>query len=447
MKKSKILIDISILFVLYLSIILIYFNLNIKENLYIYFTNFCILSLSSVFMIFGDKYNYSLNKFFYIFCFFFLGVAPILQYSNNIVLWKDDVIFENDYIKMNIILIFIILTYQFFYFIFSRLKKNFLEKFILFKFSIKDKKIRKNILFLISFLVLFYTLYRINFKVEFLFFKNFEKSKLLSNFSQINNLIYNNFIQLIPLISLYLFKKFNIENKKEEIILIILFLLTNFPITLSRYAIARNYIIFFILYFKILKKYFILNFTMIFGLLYLFPFFNQFRSFEGINKIQLSLDFSMFLEGHFDSYQNFLRVVSNGIITNGNQLLGVILFWFPRNIWQNKPIGSGAYLASKINLIFNNIAMNYFGEGYINFGYIGIFIFVIFIAYVNARFDKLYWENKNDNYFEIMYLFLLGLEIFILRGDLMSSFAYAIGNLCSSIFLYLILIKNKFRIE
>lgn len=85
----------------------------------------------------------------------------------------------------------------------------------------------------------------------------------------------------------------------------------------------------------------------------------------------------MFKEGHFDSYQSILSVLNSEIITYGNQLLGVLLFWVPRSIWSNKPIGSGAFMAEITNLDFSNISMNYFAEGYINFGVFGMFLFLL----------------------------------------------------------------------
>ncbi|MBS5037215.1 MAG: O-antigen polysaccharide polymerase Wzy [Fusobacterium sp.] len=87
--------------------------------------------------------------------------------------------------------------------------------------------------------------------------------------------------------------------------------------------------------------------------------------------------------------------------------------------------------------------MNYFGEGYINFGYIGIVLFIIFIAYINARFDKLYWNYREKNYFVVFYLIMLSMEIFILRGDLMSSFAYLIDSFLSGIVICYIILSYK----
>jgi hypothetical protein len=89
----------------------------------------------------------------------------------------------------------------------------------------------------------------------------------------------------------------------------------------------------------------------------------------------------MFNQGHFDSYQMFMRVISDDIITYGKQLLTTVLFFVPRALWPGKSVGSGHFVSGLSRLSFSNISMNFFGEGYINFGYFGIMLFILLIAY------------------------------------------------------------------
>lgn len=147
----------------------------------------------------------------------------------------------------------------------------------------------------------------------------------------------------------------------------------------------------------------------------------------------------MFLTGHFDTYSNFALIVNEKIITWGKQLLGVFLFWIPRAVWPTKPVGSGHHLANELNLIYSNISCNYFAEGYINFGYIGIFLFILILALITAKMDKAYWImglNLEKNLFHIIYYVMLGFSFFIMRGDLMSSFAYLVGSVFAILITY-----------
>lgn len=283
-KVSKKFFKIVIFLILCVSFFLVYINLNGRYNQSIFISNFILLILISFFMVFGDKYNYSINKLFYLYSYFFLGIAPILQYSYNINFWTNKNILEEEYFKLNIILIISLMLYQILYYLFSKRKNTKLENYFLKKFSLKNKKLKKSLLIILPLIVLFLTLYRLNFNFSLLFFKTNLRSSLLSKYSQINNLIYDNFIVIVPFICLVIFKILKIKNKIIEICLLIIFLLVNFPTALSRYAVARVYIPIIILYSKILRKYFMLNFTIIFGLLYLFPFLNQFSILKLLNQ-------------------------------------------------------------------------------------------------------------------------------------------------------------------
>jgi hypothetical protein len=166
--------------------------------------------------------------------------------------------------------------------------------------------------------------------------------------------------------------------------------------------------------------------------LVIFPSLDLFRTFSNDGIITIKPDLNMFKQGHFDSYQNFSLILNYDIVTYGNQLFGVLFFWIPRSLWINKPIGSGSFLADKLNFSFNNVSVNYFAEGYINFGFIGIILFIILISFFTAKADDLFWKNFKYNFrgnFDLIYLISLGFIFFILRGDLMSSVAYFIGYL------------------
>ena len=132
-----------------------------------------------------------------------------------------------------------------------------------------------------------------------------------------------------------------------------------------------------------------------------------------------------------------MRVIKDDIVTYGNQLLGALFFWIPRSVWPSKPVGSGYFVAEQTELSFNNISMPFWGEGYINFGYLGVIIFAIALAIVIARIDSKFWNKvvTQQNLEPIKYYLLLGLLIFILRGDMLSSTAYTCGIITSYYFI------------
>ena len=255
------------------------------------------------------------------------------------------------------------------------------------------------------------------------------------------------FVRPIPLVALVLFKIGNIKDKRLEIILVVIVLLTNFPTSRARFYIAAIYIPLIIIYIKQFNtKYLLLNKALLLGILVVFPFLDQARRVNQLSSFKVGLDFQMFLDGHFDSYQMFMRVIEENYITMGSQLLTSLLFFVPRSVWTNKSIGSGALMSEVLGLSFDNISMNYFGEGFINFGYFGIVIFVFILAFINAKLDTIYWYDWNKyNIISPYYLFLLGLEFFILRGDLLSSLAFTIGLLFCVYFVIKMTTKRRRR--
>lgn len=412
-------------------------------NATVLISNLIIIILSIIGMYKSDKYNYSLNKIFYLFSFFFFGISPAIEFLLKVNYWKGQDIQIYKYSLMNLLIIVIIIIYMSFYNIFSKLKLFKFEKKIINYFSkqLKSKKKIKFFMIIISIFSFLILLYTNNFNIYSFLLRGGEGVERIKTEKMVG-LIIDTFIKPLPIAVFLIFKIKQIKDKKLELLLLLFALITNFPTSVARFYMAAVYIPIIILYIPIMRRRLILNQILIVGLLFIFPFLDNLRRFSSMSDLKFGFNFKMFLEGHFDSYQNFLRVVDNNVVTNGKQLITAALFFVPRKIWSSKSIGSGSYLAEKIGLSFDNISMNYFAEGYINFGYIGILIFTLILAFINSRFDKIYWKNlTNGNILKVIYLLFLGMEFFILRGDLLSSFAYTFGILFAVYFVYQILKK------
>lgn len=150
--------------------------------------------------------------------------------------------------------------------------------------------------------------------------------------------------------------------------------------------------------------------------------------------------------GSFDMYENFIHTIDsvkeNGIVY-GKQLAGALLFFVPRSIWTDKPLGSGTYiaqfLATKYDVVNFNIGNPLISEMYLNFHVLGIMIGAFLYGTVTALLDRRYWMSVEQgmvgktspaasmDLYRLLYPFLLGLYLFHLRGDFMSSFGYATG--------------------
>jgi len=420
----------------------------------LFFTSI-IIQLISIYNIFSrENEPYSLEKMFYLFSLFFFGVAPLLQSYDNSKFWYNRPLREDEYFFMNILIIFILVLYKIIYSFFRKTLNTprIEKKFNNFKIADKITQLNAVLLIIISLLSFFTVFASNNFNIVPMFLRGGELvADVMRNVEEDESptiwLIINNFVR--PL-SMMCFLYYAISKQKNIFVLTILGVLaltTCFPAAIPRFAAAAMYIPVILLLISFIRRKNVFSLIFIGGLLFLFPFLNIFRSFDNSEKIKFELNFKMFTEAHFDSYQNFALLVSNDIISYGRQLLGVFLFWIPRSVWNDKPVGTGAYSAEKMNFFFSNVAANYFEEGYVNFGYLGIILFLIFLAYQTALVDKIYWRTKRTitgDFFSVLYTISLGFLFFILRGDMLSSVAYMLGFLFAAIFVYKI---TTFRIK
>jgi hypothetical protein len=437
-------------FIFFFILIFIWFQINnslsVKNNFLFSLTNFMIVIYSywGAFRI-NQKLSFSANQIFFLFSLLFFGFAPLVQFNNDILLWGGYIIEESAYVFTNVIILYILIAYSLMYKFFSSKSKEY----ILIKttpFNVSGKVIT---FFSILVTILIFLVYWDN--LILLFFREFSDDGVkninenIASLPTSLSLIFGLFIRPIPVLLFLIYKIGCRRNIVLEIFLLLLALLSNFPLAIPRFYVAALYLPVVILYFK---NYFNgrnnLGYLFLIAVLLIFPFLNQGRTVTSLNELKFAFDFDMFGQGHFDSYINFVRVLDKEIITYGKQLLGVVLFMIPRVFYLSKPIGSGGYLASELNLDFDHISMNYFAEGYINFGFIGILLFVIFIAYLNAKFDNLYLITKfkkEFNFQNLLFLLYIGLLTFNLRGDLISSFAYTLGMFSSLYFMFNIVKK------
>jgi oligosaccharide repeat unit polymerase len=412
-------------------------------NLAVLLISFTIFAFSLYRMFQLNGRPFSLNKIFYIFSLFFLGIAPALQYKFNISFNGGGNFSSIDYFEANFIIFITVLIYDLSYkYFFSKPVKHVKQfksrKSIL---PIKRKKALRILLLisLVSFLLYFYSQ---GFNILALLIRGGieYESPLDANFGPLG-LIIKIFVRPIPVISLIIYKCFYKKFGLYDIIFLLLVLVSNAPTGMPRFQAAALYIPIAIIYFKSFSKNINFSLAISGGLFVVFPLLNIFRRFTSLS-VSGKFNNNLFLTGNFDSYYNFLLVLDNKIVTWGEQLLGVLFFFVPRSIWENKPTGSGSFVANEVGLTFSNISMNYFAEGYINFGYLGIFLFCIIIAYVNSSLDKKFWGNNRYLLTEVVYLFLLGMEFFILRGDLLSSFAYTSGLMLSIALIYILVTRK-----
>jgi hypothetical protein len=418
MSKLKKWISQNILFVLLAVITLLFGFLNSGTRYnFIAITSLITIGLLSLCVIFllNDKKGISLNKTFGVFNFFFFSLAPIVQFKNYSSFYIDRTFSIEMYLNLalllNVVLVLYILMYSWFFYSFSKneIKKNE---------EIKMVKVNPYTLFLLSVLAFFSYLFLIKFDFSLLFIRPpMFYLKHNTNFGFLGYAILL-VVKLIPFIVLVYYKLLNPRNDKFTLLLLAVVILVFLPTASERVYTGLVYLPLFLLFIPKLKEGYNFIVLFFFGLLIVFPVLNNFR-YGFVNDIDWT--YEMFNTGHFDAFQNFMILLDEQIITYGRQLLGSVLFFVQENTWPGRPVGSGHLLGEHVGYEFLNVAMPFFGEGYVNFGLIGVLLFVIIAAVFNSFFDVLDKNNPLNIFFTIGFYILIAFELYILRGDLMSS--------------------------
>ena len=402
-------------------------------------------------MVSTNKEPYSLRMFVNLYIYIFFILSNAIQFGKECNVLTFTLFFEeDDYIYFQ----FIIFTILIFY--------NFIYKYSIFNINFKKRNnqytyyINKNILLLLSLIFTLIILNYYQFNPYLIFIRGLSEDMMMeggieniepieSTNSNVSILLFGQFIRPIPWCT-YLIGLIRKIEKKYLFILFTLTLLTVFPLGIARNGAAMYWLPIVILWVhKWIRGRRFLWLAFI-GLFFAFPFLDNFRYFSG--KIDYNFNLDYLASMNFDASQIFMATLKTKSITNGLQLLGTFLFFIPRFLWPGKPIGSGAYLVESNDGWFTNVSMPFFAEGYINFGFLGIIIFIILLGLSSKYFDLRYWKSYNHGgFFQGYYLLLLGALIFILRGDLMSSFSYTLGVVFSLTFVLLISRKKQLNLK
>jgi len=415
-----------------------------------FFTNLLFIVVFSSLHIFSKKISL-MDSVFLVFYYTFFWLAPVLQtkegiYPNTMPVEPRLVVLTNFYL----------LVFGVGYFAFKNL------------FKIKIRTIRIN--------EKYYKLNQKTFKILFFLtiiifisFFNYIITKMIS-LSGISldietswMLILNTFIFSFPLYLAYhssLTMK-NINSKVVMLIISILLLLFfKNPFLVKRNALGPIYITLFFIFFKKKFNNFRILLFLILSLSIIFPFSQALTHnknlvvgdlYETVVIRLKTMDVKQALTSlDYDAWSNFMAAIKYSeieSITYGRQLVGAVLFFVPRAIWPNKPIGSGHFVAenmlmTRYSFWFTNISMPLPAEGYINFGILGIILFAFILALVSKITDNWYQYNDLRLFFSLYVCFHM---IFMLRGDLMSSFAYLVGNLLAIFFVPMILNKVFYK--
>lgn len=405
-------------------------------------------ALNTGFAIYGimaDKKAFSLNQVFWIFNGIFLGIVPLFQYTQGVFPWKRN--FSNtQLLQCNILILLCMLVYSLVrYRMLSSAKGN------------RNVKTEEHYLFRPHgrwWLILIHT----GVVLGIIWLKNgdiFSREMSRINNSSLLLLIDKGMKGLLLCSSLLGIQAWKDKQVPLRFLLWLLGsgLLVSLPVAEARYWIACYYGSIFLVFLKewLQQRIQLFRLGILSGLLLIFPLLSILR--YDLNTVQKqfgsikSVYLFSFRGGDFDAYSsvcNTIQYIQTTGITWGKQLLSVLLFFVPRDYWPGKGIGSGALVNQLPGSDFRNFSSPLIAEGLINFGITGALLFMSLLSWATFRLDWLYWQNQRYRFSQLFYPALTGLLFFILRGDLLSSFAYTSGiGLCAYACFRVLMVKHN----
>jgi len=370
--------------------------------------------------------NVSLILIYFIFSLVFLNLLPWLHYTEDIFIWRAYPLREQTYLEVNALL-FVSNAIVFLFAV--SFGKTGGAKELIRRPSLNQGSMPGYILLATSLLGLFSLLAINGFSITPLLFRGLvdEVRGTVIESSAINLLV-TMLGRMIPFFC-FVYAVTSIEKKLVlKTILFLILLAAVFPTGVPRFLLGFVYIPLALIFFPRFRNGLFFTLLLISAIIIVFPFIDQFREFSGVDNLSAIASLNYFLSAHFDAFENMATAIESEIVTNGFQLLGVMLFYVPRVLWEAKPIGSGQMMAEDHGYLFTNISMPFLGEGYINFGYVGFFVFAILIGYVMTRIDRHFAGRMNSNgmvdFSTAFYFYLIGCAFYVMRGDLLSSAAY-----------------------
>jgi hypothetical protein len=166
-----------------------------------------------------------------------------------------------------------------------------------------------------------------------------------------------------------------------------------------------------------------------------FPLLDLGRQFESLEELMSGAEWSPAQAIGSDEFRTYeaipaaIEYIAQQGSTFGHQLLGNLLFFITRDVWPNKPVGTGTMLATYFGASFTNVACPLECEALVNFGYVGVPILAFAFGYLLRLMDDAYsracahYRNGTLTWWFVIYPFSLGFVFFLTRGDFLTPYS------------------------
>lgn len=390
---------------------------------------------------------FSLTQMHWIFFITFFVIAPLSQYLWDFFCW-DYVLSDNDYLITNLMLS----TWGVLFAVFGSLRIKERVRAVSYKgfsrnFYSSVEEVSNTAAIVMLVIATICTALIIN---QAGFANLFSRNTYSNGLNQTSGLLFDTVIRSAPVFALaVLIARYKQSRRGFALCAacLSLTLIADFPAGMARYNAAAIYGGILLLAFTpLMERKGLFPALFLVAFLIVYPGINVFRVNEfdiGLLTTALWNAFMNLPQGFctedYDAYSMLARSM-HYVFTYGPsmgfQFLTALLFFIPRAIWPSKGIGSGATIAIGQGQPFTNISCPLPGEGIINFGIFGLVIFAIALAFICRELDI--WFANNRGGFRLFYPFACIMLFFVMRGDLLSGFAYLVGFAATFVMIWII---------
>lgn len=459
--KKNVLIDAII--VIFVSVLFL-FLLNYNNHKFLCVTTFLLNGCTIIYFTIEslNQSNISLELVYWVFQYIFMFFAPLVQYSYGDFPWYNWTNHSNILILANIL----ILLWNLIFWTVTKynIQKNGKLKRNLPGFfcdseetaCINISKYLCVVVTMVSCLITIQFVIRNGISNIFMSSRNTDfvtAETTNSSFALLSSKFLDAWVNITAIFNYLYYRKTG--KKKLFIISIVCVIIYLFPTRLSRYMIAVVYLGLLLLCSNWIKRKSHFFWIYLLSFLIIFPLLENFRykTLAEVNILDsLKYLFTNFFRGylgaHYDAYSmlcSVLKYLGEYGSTYCHQLLGVFLFFIPRNIWKTKPFGSGYMISKALHYSFNNVSCPLIGEFLINFGYVGVIIGAIIFGYIVKTCDRYFSDINKSGIRHSEYCIIIAFMAFILRGDLLSSFAYIMAYII--VYEIFLAMNNRFFIK
>ena len=185
--------------------------------------------------------------------------------------------------------------------------------------------------------------------------------------------------------------------------------------------------------------------VILFAMLLAAPLVDVFRHINVHDEVDLGENYSLdyLFSGHFDAFHNLTQVIDLDYRSEGWQVIGILLFWVPRALWEGKPVGTSFDFADYAGYQAHNISFPLPAEWYVDYGILGVAFGMFFVGILYRRLDILFSKPKEEGSIA-SYISAIGrielsiLGLFLLRGSVLATFAYTVGLGATLIFMSIV---------